>query len=361
MKRLQVVWRAIAVFLIFAVLPVTAQERREIVFPDLPGYQTLICDLHSHTVFSDGKVWPTVRVEEAWRLGLDAIAITDHIEYQPYKAFIPTNHNRSYQIAEGSARQAGLLFPKGTEITRDTPPGHFNAIFLKDTDPLDTPDFLEAVKQANEQKAFVFWNHQGWKGEEKGVWRDEHTTIYENKWLHGMEVCNGDSYYPTAHKWCLEKGLTMLGNSDIHDPDIAGRTTPEDHRTVTLVFARETTLDGLKEALHAGRTAVWFGKQMIGRPEWLEPLLEESVEIAPPHFRAKDHVLVKVRNNSDIEIVLERTGSIGPATATLPPQSTSMVKIGTSNPEGPIALSYKVTNFLVAPGEGLEVSVTVGE
>ena len=25
-----------------------------------------------HTVFSDGVVWPSVRVEEAWREGLDA-------------------------------------------------------------------------------------------------------------------------------------------------------------------------------------------------------------------------------------------------------------------------------------------------
>ena len=59
-----------------------AQERRIPNIPDIPGYQTLICDFHMHTVFSDGRVWPTVRVDEAWREGLDAIAITDHLEYQ---------------------------------------------------------------------------------------------------------------------------------------------------------------------------------------------------------------------------------------------------------------------------------------
>ena len=36
--------------------------RYEIHFPTPPGYQTLACDLHMHTVFSDGLVWPTVRV-----------------------------------------------------------------------------------------------------------------------------------------------------------------------------------------------------------------------------------------------------------------------------------------------------------
>lgn len=360
MKR-TVVPALVALLLATVALPLVAQERREIAFPDLPGYETLVCDFHMHTVFSDGSVWPTVRVDEAWRLGFDAVAITDHIEYQPHNGDVPTNHNRSYELAVGRANQAGILFPKGTEITRETPPGHFNALFLKDTDPLDTDDLVEVFKRANEQGAFVVWNHHAWKGEERGAWGDLHTTVYENKWLHGMEVCNGDSYYPTAHKWCLEKGLTMLGNSDIHAPDINGETTPDEHRTVNLVFVKERTLDGLKEALQAGRTAVWFKKQMIGRPEWLEALLEESIEISEPHYRGKDYVLVKVRNKSDIEVQLERMGSVGPATVTLPAQSTSMVKIGTGDPSRPIELAYRVTNFLVAPGEGLDVSVTVGE
>lgn len=41
-------------------------------------------DLHIHTVFSDGNVWPTLRVEEARREGLDLIAMTEHLEYQPH-------------------------------------------------------------------------------------------------------------------------------------------------------------------------------------------------------------------------------------------------------------------------------------
>ena len=62
-----------------------AAARREVKIPDIAGYRTLKCDFHTHTVFSDGRVWPTVQVEEAWREGLDAIAITDHIEYKPHK------------------------------------------------------------------------------------------------------------------------------------------------------------------------------------------------------------------------------------------------------------------------------------
>ena len=54
--------------------------QRAIVFPDTADYQTLAVDLHTHSVFSDGHVWPNIRVAEALQDGLDAIAITEHLE-----------------------------------------------------------------------------------------------------------------------------------------------------------------------------------------------------------------------------------------------------------------------------------------
>jgi hypothetical protein len=312
-----------------------------------------------HTVFSDGLVWPSVRIDEAWRLGLDAIALTDHIEYQPHKDDIPTSHDRPYDLVAGRARQANILLPKGTEITRDTPPGHFNAIFLEDVRPLDAKDFLTVIERANQQGAFLFWNHQGWKGEEKGRWLDVHTTMYENKWLHGMEVCNGDSYYPSAHKWCLEKNLTMLGGSDIHGPDVNERTTTDRHRTMTLVFAAERTLGAVKDALVNGRTAVWYKQQIIGREQWLAPLFQQCVRAHQPHLRSKNMVWTRIRNCCDLQIELEQTGKIGPRTLTLPARSTSLVRIQTDNPNQPIALSYLATNFLTAPDKGLQVTIIV--
>jgi quinoprotein glucose dehydrogenase len=41
--------------LAIAAATATAQTRREIVFPDIPGYKTILCDFHTHTVFSDGN------------------------------------------------------------------------------------------------------------------------------------------------------------------------------------------------------------------------------------------------------------------------------------------------------------------
>ena len=357
MKRLNLILAAAAILLTTAAA--RADERHEIAFPDLPGYKTLKCDFHMHTVFSDGVVWPTVRVDEAWRQGLDAIALSDHIEYQPHKADVPTKHNRPYELAAGKARTLDILFIKAAEITRDTPPGHFNALFLSDINPLETEDFVEVFKQAAKQGAFVFWNHQGWQGEEAGSWRDVHTQLIDGKLFHGMEVCNGGGYFPTAHKWSMEKNLTMMGNSDIHDPDLRKISLPHDHRTITLVFAKERTIPAIKEALQAGRTAVWFGQQIVGRKQFLAPLFDQCVLVEPPHLRTKNAVYTKVRNTCDLDIVLKRTGGLGPMEIRLPARSTSLMKIDIKTPDKPLELKYSAVNFLVEPGKSLDVVLRV--
>jgi hypothetical protein len=337
------------------------EVRQEVQFPNLPGYVTLACDLHMHTVFSDGVVWPTVRVNEGWRQGLDLISLSDHIEHLPHKKDMKIKLNRSFELASASAADHGLLIARGAEITRDTPPGHFNAIFTSDNEKLNVPDFVEAVKQANEQGAFVFWNHQGWKGSEKGKWLDVHTKIYENKWLHGMEVCNGDSYFPDAHRWCLEKNLTMLGNSDIHEPDLRQKSEPANHRTMTLVFSKERTLPAMKEALLQGRTAVWWKEQVIGKKEYLEPLFKESVHLlGEPVWREKA-VWLQFENRSNVDLQLKKTAGDGPAEIKLPAISTSLVKIEATPEMKSLNLQYTVANFIIEPEKGLPVAFEVNK
>ena len=41
--------------------------RKEIVLPQVNGYNVYKADLHTHTVFSDGSVLPKFRVMEAWQ------------------------------------------------------------------------------------------------------------------------------------------------------------------------------------------------------------------------------------------------------------------------------------------------------
>lgn len=354
----------LAAFLFAAVFPAVCmaaqpEVRREIHFPDLPGYETLACDLHMHTVFSDGNVWPTVRVNEAWRQGLHAIAISDHLEYQPHKTDLPTRHSRPYEIAEGAAKAHALLLVKAAEITRDTPPGHFNALFLNDIARLDTPEFLDAMREANAQGAFVFWNHQGWKGEEKGQWLDLHTTLFQKKWFQGMEVANGDEYYPQAHQWCLDKNLTLLGNTDIHDPDLRRESLSQDHRTMTLVFVKVRSLAGLKEALYARRTIVWYKDQLIGREEWLRPFFEACLKVGKPLVRSKTSVTIELRNCGQADLQLESAGLPRPQSVVLPANAITLLRLPISDAVTPVALKCTVKNLLVAPGKPLSVTLKI--
>ena len=96
--------------LAFAVQICFSQTRdKDLDIPDLDNYQTLKCDFHIHTVFSDGLVWPTVRVDEAYAEGLDAIALTEHIEYRPHKQDIQADHNRSYELIKQYAKDKDVI------------------------------------------------------------------------------------------------------------------------------------------------------------------------------------------------------------------------------------------------------------
>lgn len=337
---------------------VNNQLRKEISFPDILEYQTFLSDLHQHTVFSDGLVWPTVRVDEAWREGLEVIAITDHLEYQPHKEDIPTNHNRPYELASRFAEQRNILMIRGSEITKDTPPGHYNAIFLQDSDPIVQDNVLDAARIATEQGAFVFWNHTGWKGAERGRWEEVQDTLHENNWLHGIEVANGGSYFEDAHRYAIEHNLTMMGSSDIHQPSMLRFSSPEEHRTMTLIFATEQTPEAIKEALLARRTVVWYKNQLIGREEFLRPLLTESLRIQK-HQTGRNSLGFLVTNISDVPFELERIGSQGPAEITIPARATIQVTLRADEPVDEVQVRYRVKNLLVAPGEGLEIEASI--
>jgi hypothetical protein len=174
-----------------------------------------------------------------------------------------------------------------------------------------------------------------------------------------MEVCNGDSYYPTAHRWCLDKGLTMVGNSDIHEPDRREENAADDHRTLTLVFVEQRTLVGLKEALFDGRTVVWFDDQLIGKRQWLEPLFDRCVSVGAPHHRTGKAVWIQVKNCSPVEFRLRRAGRIGPEEIVLPSNAVTLLKIGTGTPKAAQELTYTATNLLIEPETGLPVTLRI--
>ncbi len=152
--------------------------RENINIPGFDGYEVLKCDFHIHTVFSDGRVWPDMRVNEAWQQGLDAIAITDHIEYRPFKDMVIGDLNESYKIAKAHADYLGVhCYQRCRGYTRK-PIGHLNALFINDANKLDQEDPVDALREAKKQGAFIMWNHPGWP-DDKSTLYSIHEQLFE--------------------------------------------------------------------------------------------------------------------------------------------------------------------------------------
>jgi len=347
------------------------KSRNEIKIPDILDYKTLKCDLHTHTVFSDGNVWPTIRIQEAYLEGLDCIAITDHIEYRPYKADFIKNHNRSYEVALSEAAKYGILLIKGTEITRAMPPGHFNAIFTSDNNPIDTSDYKTAFSIAKNQNAFITFNHPFWRSPNfpiingKPEWFPEHTELFNMGIFKGIEIVNDHDYYPEAFRWAIEHNLTILGNSDIHQPTFMEFDFQKgEHRAMTLVFAKEKSFESIREALDEGRTAVYHNKFLFGKEEFLKPIFQNSIKISKISENGKNR-FYQIENKSDISFEIElksaTEGFTFPKKVVIAENSITHFTItskGKDNSQNiDLKTIYTVTNMLTAPDKALSVEL----
>ena len=372
---------------------------RIINFPNTEKYKVIVADLHTHSVFSDGAVWPNVRVEEAVRDGIDLLAITEHLEYQPHIDDIPhPDRNRSFDIAEDIAKNKDLTVINGAEITRMFPPGHINAIFIEDANKLiyldeakiseakeilkEVPEesltnyedlsWLEdaalaslwpvksALIEARNQNAFTFWNHPAWSSEEfigQPMLREIHKEFFRDNLLHGIEVANGDGYSEEAFRIALEYGLTVLGTSDVHGlidwdyPSSIGA-----HRPVTLILSESNSSDAIKSSLFSGKTVVWFKNNLIG--------LENNIlELTNSYLKAKkveilensDIARVEIENVSDVRFiiqVLDQSSVVNESNLIeIAPNEKTVLQIDNGIDKG--SLDVKILNVFIAPNKNL--------
>ncbi|MFL3001299.1 MAG: Sb-PDE family phosphodiesterase [Cytophagales bacterium] len=370
-----------------------SKYERKIFFPDLDNYKTLLTDFHQHTVFSDGAVWPSIRVEEAIRDGLDAISLTEHLEYQPYAKDIPhPDRNRSYIVASQSAEgknknlEKKLIIINGQEITRSMPPGHINAIFIDDANKLlHIDDSLKGIKEANKQNAFLFWNHPAWPAQRSdGIAKlDEfHKYLIKNNLLHGIEVVNELYYSEEALQIALDNDLTIMGTSDVHglidwlfkvpdDNEIQDNYLPG-HRPVTLVFSKDKTKKGIKDALFNGRTAVFYNELLIGKEEYINPLVKKSLtidnisDLKLGYSEDGKSTIKKVRlkNISDAPFLLKNlndyTFESNSDIINIEPNSTHTLSIKTSGKPF-TELNFEVLNAIIGPKKYLKLNLPISK
>ena len=331
------------------------------------GLLLLGADLHTHTVFSDGMVWPTIRAQEALRESIEIIAITDHLEYQPKKEDIPNpDLNRSYVIAKKSVDEKDLIILKGSEITRNMPPGHFNAIFINDANKLLIKgDSLAGIKEANRQGAFVFWNHPHWTsrsaGRMDGIAKldDVHKELISKNLVHGLEVANEDTYSEEALEIALENNLTILGTSDIHGLSEWDFDIPNGgHRPLTFVITKEDSQGSIKESLFKGNTFVWFKDLLIGKEQNIKSIINSNLKMKSNGFVGETTLLeIEITNLSSMPINLEYLGKYtfhkNSKFLKIPPNSSIDVQIKTISKLENINLSFEVLNAIIGIRESL--------
>lgn len=305
--------------LIGSSLSTASAHERAVEFPNTEdGSVVLAADLHTHSVFSDGQVWPSIRVEEAHRDGLEVLAVTEHLEHQPKKADIPhPDRNRSYQVAVASLVSQGyqgLLVINGAEVSRDQPYGHINAIFLNDANKLLVSDPRAAIEAANAQGAFVFLNHPNWLPQAPdGIARlsDYHRGLIKDGLLHGVEVANGtlDGHSEHALQIALDNNLTVLGTSDIHGlVDWTHDAGHGGHRPMTLILAKDKSEAAMKAALFERRTVAWHNDDLLGEAGHVQSIVEACLTLEAGAFPSKKSVLpVTLHNACPLNFTLRNT------------------------------------------------------
>ena len=381
-----------AILTVFSISGATAAlTPNKIVIPDIEGYKTLKGDFHVHTVFSDASVWPTTRVQEAVWEGLDILAITEHIDtrhqHMRKKGVFTDKCDRdySYALAKKAAGKQ-LLIIHGGEITRGMPPGHFNCLFVQNNEEICTAaeandhDHVLAMKgglkEARKQGAFIMWNHPNWHKQAPNVTKmwPEHKKILKEGYMDAIEIYNmACGYSPEAHEWCLKHNLAILGNSDCHQPFFTEIDYLNgDHRPITLVFAKEKSVESVHEALNERRSAVFAEGMVYGREQELDPLFKACVKVKGKKWSDKG-VWFTLENKSSIPITLVKAeGSEDlwyPRYIVIPPFSSITVKarpllVNHKQPKfdasrTSVSVNFYVESFQIGANKPLPFSVSV--
>jgi predicted metal-dependent phosphoesterase TrpH len=287
----------------------TGIQRTEIILPQVNGYNVYKADLHLHTIYSDGSVTPEYRVGEAWNDGLDVVASTEHVEYRPHegkmisflkgyvkkgaeavntnlvgsaadKEGIQTDLNHSVRCYQSAAAGYGITVIPGAEITRNPGEiGHYNALFTTDNNVIYDPDPAQSMRNARAQGAIIMQNHPGWTRKDVSM-MDFETKVYNEGLIDGIEIMNGSEFYPKAITRAKVNGFFMSSNTDAHNPTYEAYKMVDTYRNMTLIFAKDKSLEALKEALLAHRTLAYSYGSIAGEEQLLKDFFKASMAVS---------------------------------------------------------------------------------
>lgn len=317
---------------------VKSSNRAELVVPGIRGYNVYKADFHIHTVYSDAEFTPDMRVREAWRDGLDIIAITDHVEYRRIegkmmtflKGYMPKDAktintniigggrdknfgiiadlNYSVKEAKSVAGKYGITVISGAEITREPVAyGHYNALFTTDNNAIYDDDPAQSMRNAIAQGALILHNHPGWS-RKSADYTEFEKKVYAEGLISGVETNNGSEFYPKIITRAQEQKLFVSSNTDIHTSTYDAYALQGQMRNMTLVFAKDCTEESVKEALLDRRTlALSFGT-LAGDKGMLEEFFNASVSFKVIYVSSKGAPTVLMTNNTSIPYIIRMPG-----------------------------------------------------
>jgi hypothetical protein len=313
------------------------QSRMNIVLPQVNGYTPYKADLHIHSIYSDAHVTPQHRVREAWNDGLDVLSLTEHIEYRGLepdmikfmknyikddaeainwsivaepadKRGIQTDLNLPVRLAQEEAKKWGITIIPGAEISREPEKyGHFNVLFTTDNNLIYDPDPIQSMKNAKAQGALVVHNHPGWRRTSLDM-IDFEKIIYPSGILDGIEVMNHLDFYPRALDRAKDYNLFLASNTDMHDTTYEFYRLNGALRNMTIIFAKDKSLESLKEAIKAHRTLAYSFGTIAGEKHLLEDFFRASVECEVIAVDANGARTYELRNNTSLPYYLNYSG-----------------------------------------------------
>lgn len=355
-------------------------QRPEFVLPQVNGYNIYKTDLHTHSIYSDGEVTPAFRVREAFYDGLDAIAITEHIEYRRIegkmlrflkgytdnKVVKAKNYNLiekaadkegiladlNYPVEEAvkESKKFGILVIPGAEITREPVAiGHYNALFTKDNNAIYDADPLQSIRNARAQGALIQHNHPGWRRTSCAKTEFE-KKAYAEGLIDGIEVANGGSLYMPIIERAREDNLFVAANTDIHPTTAEYYASKGQLRNMTLIFAKECTLEALQEALQAKRSLAYSGGYISGGEQLLKDLFLASVKVELISTDKKGNKKFTLTNNSSFAYQIKTSKNANPMF--LEPFQSLLLSMGKND-------NYKVIVVNMLCGDNLNPVVEI--
>jgi processive 1,2-diacylglycerol beta-glucosyltransferase len=197
------------------------------------GRSILLCDLHTHTIYSDGKLTVRELVDFYGQRSFDALCVTDHI--CDHTSFIGQMTNFSgmvltldevdeyFETIENEKKRAlqkyGMILMTGLEFNKDgltkRSSAHLLAVDLKE--PIDPGlSVTQTIAEIHSQGALAIASHPH---EVKTRWGKNTLYFWENidryaPLLDAWEVANRDDLFNPIGL----KRLPFVANSDFHKP-----------------------------------------------------------------------------------------------------------------------------------------------